>query len=460
MPHLKPYPRDSSIYESSSSAANEGRECRVDGCSHKHCYARVGGQKVYSRFCIFHRCQKMLPTEQGYHCPFAKDERDSFCRNHMRCGDYNCLERGEYESEARNLPWFCKAHRCREEGCTSKITNLIHKCCDNHVKCAAPNCPSAPDASQSSSLCARHTCTAPTCPNQASLETNRCSEHAVRVPRRTCKAPNCDKTPRRRGDGSGGFEDECDDHRSSSKCIFAGCGRFRREAGAVPYCHEHGCRVPLCREVRDAPGSIYCFSHRCTMDGCPAYIPSPPPGVAPSSIPVFCHNHACHTPKCPRSRLSLSSLCQDHICARADVKCTREGADGVGSFCAVHECGESGCHNEARFENGFCEERHACVAAGCPRGRIVVRDGEGEGEVPERCLRHERVFWKAEGRREAEEELRTVKEEEQQQQQQRRGREAARRRAESRGSGPARGAAWNGNGGGEGGWYYRGDAHE
>ncbi|KAK3331697.1 hypothetical protein B0T19DRAFT_482143 [Cercophora scortea] len=370
MPHLKPYPRDrdSSTYGSSSSAANEGRECHVDGCFHKHCYAKVDGRRVYSRFCILHRCQKTVPNNPGYHCPFAKEERDSFCRNHMTCGDYNCLERGEYEGEARNLPWFCNA--------------------------------------------------LPTCPNQASPETNRCSEHRVTTTRRrTCKAPNCDKTPRRRRDDSSELEDECEEH--WNKCIFAGCGRFRHEAGAGPYCH------------------------RCTMDNCPTSIPSPPPGATgtTTTTPVFCHNHACQTPKCPRSRLNtLTTFCQDHICARADGKCTRQGADGVGSFCAVHECREPTCHNEARFENGFCEEKHACVEARCSRGRIVVDDGEfGEGEVPARCLRHERMFWRAEGRREVEEEMTRGKEEEQLQQ--RRGREAARRRVERRGSGPARGAA-------------------
>ncbi|KAK3322836.1 hypothetical protein B0H66DRAFT_215686 [Apodospora peruviana] len=448
---------------------DQTRICRVPGCTRKHCFLLFDGRKVYSRYCIRHTCQKPVSAANGYHCPIAKEDGERYCDQDLRCGAPNCREQGEYSDDEPILPWFCRAHRCTELLCKAGIHDLLQKRCIRHVKCGVPACSNQPDQSLHSNFCSRHTCTykvlGDDCPYQA-VENNRCSEH------KKCSLRDCDRVCYKR-EGEDDFQDKCILH--FNRCPRPGCGQRRRDDS--PYCYEHACREEKCPEERDLAGCLYCRLHRCTVPNCLS--------SRRHDGTRFCLTHSCKAPSCFRQCKGVTNFCEEHLC-RKD-KCLRQGAEGVRSLCEAHKCKVNGCRGEARFENGFCAISHACVEADCRKARLRVPE---DNDI-ERCLDHEKVRWRAVGRRVAMDELRAdfdseredlrlqnlelearvsvLKEQLEREQQQRRELENRLQRRDSTTWSPGRrfsvrdadpgrwGSAWEPPGRSGGDWYSRGD---
>ncbi|KAK4450877.1 hypothetical protein QBC34DRAFT_401790 [Podospora aff. communis PSN243] len=357
------------------------RGCLVPNCRKKTCYAGFGSTRIYSRYCFKHTCPKVVPIEDGYHCPMAKTkEGQPYCDNHMACAAPNCNELGTYPDDETAL-WHCHRHRCTKDGCKDGAIDTLSKRCKNHQECAALHCEACPDSNSFSSFCFAHTCSYDTCPTQA-VANRRCFEHSK------CGIPSCEEPCKVRPDGR--LETLCETH-MQLKCAKPGCGS-RKFQNHHRYCLEHSCRLDKCANERDESGGTLCTVHKCTANDCFNPIANPD-----NHRSLFCSTHACRENDCLYSLQRPSSFCDKHTCKRAD--CIKRAASGPDSFCDAHRngpCKVDGCHYAAWGNDSYCKNKHGCVEAGCQKPRLSMRLGdpeEGEDDLV-RCLRHDRQ-WQA-----------------------------------------------------------------
>ncbi|KAK0639779.1 hypothetical protein B0T16DRAFT_423737 [Cercophora newfieldiana] len=376
--------RTQSIHVPNSSAPRQSphgeRGCLVPSCNRKTCFAGFGETRIYSKYCYKHTCPKIVPVEDGYHCPMALAEGQKYCDNHMSCAAQNCSEIGTYPDDETAL-WYCQLHRCTKDECKDGARDLLTKRCSKHQECAALQCEARPDSNTHSNFCVAHTCNFDNCPTQA-VANKRCPEHTK------CGLPSCEEPCKRLPNGR--LEALCETH-LPLKCAKAGCGGRKLQVHRR-YCLDHGCRIDKCNDERDENGGTLCAVHKCTANNCFNAI-----AQLDNDRSLFCTEHACRAePDCLYKMNRPSSFCNEHTCKRGDCIKPVKKSD---SFCSAHRdgpCKVEGCHFAAMGDDVYCRNKHGCIEAGCHRARLSLRMGALEpGEDWEdlkRCLKHDREW--------------------------------------------------------------------
>ncbi|KAL2257042.1 hypothetical protein VTK26DRAFT_750 [Humicola hyalothermophila] len=319
------YPYRPTASDFSDTTSDDSRVCRVEGCRKKHAYISVGGQRIYSKFCINHTCNKPFPVEEGCHCPTPKRKEDLYCDDHLKCGEPGCDKRGEYRGLSEYVPWFCSNHRCAAPGCRDR----------------------AQDRQQ-----------------------QRCKAHFT-----VCSFPGCTRPCHLHRDGL--LDVVCVVHYGTHKCAFPGCTR-RKPGYDMKYCLAHKCAIPDCPAGRDptttnnsssssAGAAAVCPAHRCAAPYCrnPVAFPS-------SSTSLTCVEHTCRSrsSRCTqRCADPTTDFCRDHMCLVAP--CRNEARFPTGYCSERHACVVPTCSKPRMSVTGLGRSGSLSPSAALDRDRCV-----------------------------------------------------------------------------------------
>ncbi|KAK4150202.1 hypothetical protein C8A00DRAFT_37207 [Chaetomidium leptoderma] len=260
---------------------------------------------------------------------------------------------------------YCSDHTCAKEypedegaHCATP-RKLGDRYCPDHQKCDEPLCTKMGENVGGRDyirwVCIDHRCTFPNCRARATdRQQRRCDAHFTE-----CAVPDC-KRPCHLG-RNGQLDQVCAVHYGNYRCLHTDCPRFTGSR----YCAAHRCAVRDCPAARHAAGGgDACPKHLCTSAACTRAVlyPSRPRAA-------HCVVHTCKTPSCASPR------------------------DGASDFCLAHTCAAPTCRAEARFPDGHCPARHACVVVTCPRPRLsaVPSSTLGVGLDRDRCAVHARA---------------------------------------------------------------------
>ncbi|KAJ9150014.1 hypothetical protein NKR23_g4015 [Pleurostoma richardsiae] len=140
-----------------------------------------------------------------------------------------------------------------------------------------------------------------------------------------------------------------------------------------PYCAEHLCSSPGCRDPRRGGPYPFCLKHTCQHLYCTSVVPG---DSDPSSPWRFCETHRrCSRNGCSRrchmrDSGSAANFCGEHYCQWVDG-CGEERAAGAEGHWGRHRCKEAGCaRGIAAYEGWYCRE-HECDMMECRYPKLV-----------------------------------------------------------------------------------------
>ncbi|KAH6851165.1 hypothetical protein B0I37DRAFT_129918 [Chaetomium sp. MPI-CAGE-AT-0009] len=297
---------------------NRRIECRSEGCNHEVLFKtaegafdeRRGGNGLHHRhsnaiqvspYCKHHTCVHFHGDER---CVYKKPSHDSVCAIHARCPIADCTQ-----ARAQFLePTF------------DSLSNAVPKyarfdVCSDH-KCALQRCPGR-RASTGTTYCQSHACQADGCSNLRQEQRNCCVEHQ-------CKTKGC------RTIVEGQFP-YCVIH---IKCQVNSCNEARHLSAKtneyLAFCIDHvSCPIRQCTGLK-TDRSRYCSNHTCRMRDC----------SKPAKCEPYCEEHRCAEPSCRNARSWASepedsgTFCPMHTCR---VEECQAHVDELAIFCSARE---------------------------------------------------------------------------------------------------------------------------